>query len=108
MTIPTVFMVGVERLPLVPEYLNLGSVVVVAPDQETLRRWTWEQFDLRETSQDENGEPHGTVVGSRGAPDHLRWSHPSVERSRVPGLERPALALRSGPLVPGAARVGLG
>lgn len=43
MAIPTVFMVGVERLPLVPEYLNLGSVVVVAPDQDTLKRWVWEQ-----------------------------------------------------------------
>jgi DNA-binding response OmpR family regulator len=43
MAIPTVFMVGVERLALVPEYLNLGSVVVVAPDQDTLRRWTSEQ-----------------------------------------------------------------
>lgn len=66
MTIPTVFIVGVERLPLVPEYLNLGSVVVVAPDQDTLRRWVWEQFDLRGTSQDENGEPHGTVVDLEG------------------------------------------
>ena len=43
MAIPTVFMVGVERLPLVPEYLNLGSVVVVAPDQDTLKRWASEQ-----------------------------------------------------------------
>jgi hypothetical protein len=39
MAVPTVFIVGVERLPLVPKYLNLGSVVVVAPNQSTLRRW---------------------------------------------------------------------
>jgi len=45
MAVPTVFMVGVERLPLVPEYLNLGSVVVVAPDQDTLRHWVSEQME---------------------------------------------------------------
>ena len=39
MAIPTVLMVGVERLPLVPEYLNLGSIVVIAPDLDTLNRW---------------------------------------------------------------------
>ena len=43
MGVPTVYIVGAERLPLVPEYLNLGSVVVIAPDRETLRRWRWEQ-----------------------------------------------------------------
>ena len=64
-TIPTVFMVGVERLPLVPEYLNLGSVVVVAPDQETLRRWVWEQDDGHPPAADVDGEP-GTVVDLAG------------------------------------------
>ena len=39
MAVPTVFLVGTERLPLIPEYLNLGSVVVVAPDPGTLKRW---------------------------------------------------------------------
>lgn len=65
MTIPTVFIVGVERLPLVPEYLNLGSVVVVAPDQDTLRRWVWEQ-DGDRPSADRDGEPLGTVVDLTG------------------------------------------
>ena len=64
-TIPTVFMVGVERLPLVPEYLNLGSVVVVAPDQETLRRWMGEQDDGRPPAADGGGEL-GTVVDLAG------------------------------------------
>ena len=66
MGIPTVFMVGVERLPLVPEYLNLGSVVVVAPDQETLRRWVREQNDDREPSARHDAEPLGTVVDLTG------------------------------------------
>ena len=39
MGVPTVFMVGTDRLALVPEYLNLGSVVVIAPDQPTLKIW---------------------------------------------------------------------
>lgn len=66
MAIPTVFIVGVERLPLVPEYLNLGSVVVVAPDQGTLRRWVREQDGDREPSEDRDGEPLGTVVDLPG------------------------------------------
>jgi DNA-binding response OmpR family regulator len=66
MAIPTVFIVGVERLPLVPEYLNLGSVVVVAPDQETLRRWVWEQDAGREPSLNRDEESFGTVVDLTG------------------------------------------
>lgn len=66
MTVPTVFLVGVEHLPLVPEYLNLGSVVVVAPDQETLRRWVWEQDDyLKGSAAPEDGVP-GAVVDLAG------------------------------------------
>jgi two-component system response regulator MtrA len=66
MTIPTVFIVGVERLPLIPEYLNLGSVVVVAPDRDTLRHWLWEQDDHREPPTDHDGEPRGPVVDLAG------------------------------------------
>ena len=43
MGVPTVFLVGEGRLALVPEYLNLGSVVVIAPDRDTLRQWQEEQ-----------------------------------------------------------------
>src|SRR6185503_20668377 len=43
MGVPTVFLVGEGRLALVPEYLNLGSVVVIAPDRDTLRQWQDEQ-----------------------------------------------------------------
>jgi two-component system response regulator MtrA len=56
MTVPTVLMVGVDQLPLVPEYLNLGSVVVIAPDQDTLNRWIAER------------SPEGPPDGSRGHP----------------------------------------
>jgi DNA-binding response OmpR family regulator len=65
MAIPTVFIVGVERLPLVPEYLNLGSVVVVAPDQDTLRHWVGEQEGERARADRDVGSP-GTVVDLTG------------------------------------------
>jgi DNA-binding response OmpR family regulator len=55
--VPTVFIVGESRLPLIPEYLNLGTVVVVAPDQGTLKRWTHEQ---------EATEPPGTRGDAAG------------------------------------------
>jgi DNA-binding response OmpR family regulator len=66
MAIPTVFIVGVERLPLIPEYLNLGSVVVVAPDQDTLRRWMWEQDEREEPHTGSGGASAGTVVDLAG------------------------------------------
>jgi two-component system, OmpR family, response regulator MtrA len=66
MAIPTVFLVGVERLPLVPEYLNLGSVVVVAPDQDTLRRWTWEQDSPHHQTDGSDVSSGGTVVDLAG------------------------------------------
>jgi hypothetical protein len=65
--VPTVFIVGESRLPLIPEYLNLGTVVVVAPDPGTLKRWTREQ----EASEDpvfraSGGIGSGTVVDLAG------------------------------------------
>lgn len=39
MNVPTVYLLGEDHLELIPEYLQLGSVVVVAPDREILRRW---------------------------------------------------------------------
>lgn len=43
MNVPTVYLLGEDNLELIPEYLQLGSVVVVAPDREVLRRWTTDQ-----------------------------------------------------------------
>jgi hypothetical protein len=65
MGVPTVFLVGEERLALVPEYLNLGSVVVIAPDQSTLRSWQAEQLDVGATHSSELA-PVGTVVDMEG------------------------------------------
>jgi DNA-binding response OmpR family regulator len=66
MAIPTVFIVGIERLPLIPEYLNLGSVVVVAPDQDTLRRWNWEQDEHLRRPDDAEVSASGTIVDLPG------------------------------------------
>lgn len=57
-------LVGVDQLPLVPEYLNLGSVVVIAPDQITLNRWIAEQAPDR-SSPGPTGHP-STVVDMTG------------------------------------------
>jgi DNA-binding response OmpR family regulator len=37
--IATVFLVGIDDLERVPDFLELGAVVVIAPDRHTLRRW---------------------------------------------------------------------
>jgi DNA-binding response OmpR family regulator len=66
MAVATVFMVGIEQLPLVPEYLNLGSVVVISPDLETQRRWTLEQEGEPRTSGNGEAHPSGTVVDLAG------------------------------------------
>jgi len=63
MTVPSVFMVGVDRLALIPEYLNLGSVVIVAPDAQTLRAWQQEQAP---PSPGKEQDEHPVVVDMQG------------------------------------------
>jgi DNA-binding winged helix-turn-helix (wHTH) protein len=41
--VPTVYLVGIDELERIPEYLDLGLIVVVSPDPTTLRRWQHEQ-----------------------------------------------------------------
>jgi DNA-binding response OmpR family regulator len=48
MNVPTVYLLGEDNLELIPEYLQLGSVVVVAPDRDVLRRWTADQEQDRD------------------------------------------------------------
>ncbi len=65
--VPTVFIVGESRLPLIPEYLNLGTIVVVAPDQGTLKRWTHEQEAIEPPwPRGDGGKTSGTVVDLAG------------------------------------------
>jgi DNA-binding response OmpR family regulator len=39
MGVATVYMVGIDDLERVPDFLELGAVVVIAPDRRTLRLW---------------------------------------------------------------------
>jgi DNA-binding response OmpR family regulator len=76
--VPTVLMVGESRLPLIPEYLSLGSVVVVAPDTETLRRWQAEQAA---TEYPGTGPESGAVVDMSGR--RILWQGDSLPLSQL-------------------------
>ncbi len=39
MGIATVYLIGIDDLEQVPDFLDLGAVVVIAPDRHTLRVW---------------------------------------------------------------------
>ena len=59
MNVPTVYLLGEDCLELIPEYLQLGSVVVVAPDRDILRRWTDDQqLETATASVSHTGQGH--------------------------------------------------
>ena len=62
MNVPTVYLLGEDHLELIPEYLQLGSVVVVAPDRDILRRWTDDQQDDGAGASVDHPELNGLVV----------------------------------------------
>jgi DNA-binding response OmpR family regulator len=62
MNVPTVYLLGEDHLELIPEYLQLGSVVVVAPDRDILRRWTDDQGDDGADASLERSDHAGLVV----------------------------------------------
>src|SRR3954468_18721968 len=96
MGVPTVFMVGEERLALVPEYLNLGSVVVIAPDRATLLRWQEEQAGDGGESQT---HPEGTVVDMRAR--QILWQGSSLPLSQLEfQVLQALLGEPGGPFVP--------
>jgi DNA-binding response OmpR family regulator len=66
MGLATVFLVGVDDLPTIPDYLRLGAVVVVAPDRETLVRWQWETERMAEPPEREPMERGGLVIDLAG------------------------------------------
>jgi len=59
--VPTIYLVGIDDLERIPEFLDLGLIVVVAPDPTTLRRWQLEQ-DLAEPAMDRPVAASGVVV----------------------------------------------
>ncbi len=59
--VPTIYLVGIDDLERIPEFLDLGLIVVVAPDPATLRRWQHEQ-GLGEPVMDRPAAASGVVV----------------------------------------------
>jgi DNA-binding winged helix-turn-helix (wHTH) protein len=59
--VPTIYLVGIDDLQRIPEFLDLGLIVVVAPDPATLRRWQHEQ-ELGEPVMDPPVAASGVVV----------------------------------------------
>ncbi len=59
--VPTIYLVGIDDLERIPEFLDLGLIVVVAPDPATLRRWQHEQ-GLGEPVMDRPVAASGVVV----------------------------------------------
>jgi DNA-binding response OmpR family regulator len=55
-TIATVLLVGIDELERVPDYLELGAVVVIAPDRETMRQWRRDQDPSERPVPAANGE----------------------------------------------------
>ena len=58
---PTIYLVGIDDLERIPEFLDLGLIVVVSPDPTTLRRWQHEQ-ELGEAPMDRPAATTGVVV----------------------------------------------
>jgi DNA-binding response OmpR family regulator len=59
--VATIYLVGIDDLERIPEFLDLGLIVVVAPDPATLRRWQHEQ-ELGEPVVDRPAATSGVVV----------------------------------------------
>jgi DNA-binding response OmpR family regulator len=62
--VATVFLVGIDELDRIPDYLELGAIVVIAPDQHTLNRWQAEQH--RPLTTQAHQEANGVVLDMPG------------------------------------------
>jgi len=58
---PTIYLVGIDDLERIPEFLDLGLIVVVSPDPTTLHRWQHEQ-ELGDPTTDQPAATSGVVV----------------------------------------------
>ena len=59
--VPTIYLVGIDDLERIPEFLDLGLIVVVSPDPTTLHRWQHEQ-ELGDPTTDQPAATSGVVV----------------------------------------------
>jgi DNA-binding response OmpR family regulator len=61
MGVPMVFLVGLDQVDEIPRYLDLGLVVVVAPDRRTFARW-WDEHDPESAAMHSHPDDSGVVV----------------------------------------------
>jgi hypothetical protein len=59
---PTVYLVGIDELDRIPEFLDLGLIVVVSPDPMTLRPWQLEQGLAEPLTDRSTQEPTAVVI----------------------------------------------
>ena len=64
--VPTVNLVGIDELDRIPEFLNLGLIVVVSPDPTALRRWQHEQGLAEPLTDRSTQEPSAVVIEMNG------------------------------------------
>ena len=60
MTPPTVYLIGIDELATIPDFLRLGAVVVVAGDRAALDRW--QDQEARTTAASDVGHPATGIV----------------------------------------------
>ena len=93
--VPTVFLIGVDELERIPEFLELGAIVVVSPDITTLRYWQREQELGLPTAEPSSNGASGVVVemdahriSYRGVPIALSEREFRVLAALANGAER--------------------
>jgi hypothetical protein len=77
--------VGIDELERIPEFLDLGLVVVVSPDLTTLRRWHHEQEIAEPLTDRSTQEPSAVVIEMNGGGHVPKLVTLSFERALVPG-----------------------
>jgi DNA-binding response OmpR family regulator len=73
MGVATVFLVGIDDLEQVPDFLELGAVVVIAPDRRTLR--LWQEDAERPTHVQAEGVEDALIIDLAGR-QVLCWGRP--------------------------------
>ena len=83
--VPTVYLIGIDELDRIPEFLGLGLIVVVSPDPTTLCRWQHER-GLAEPVTDRSTQEPTAVVTEMNAAGQLPKPATLSERARVPQM----------------------
>jgi hypothetical protein len=84
--VPTVYLVGIDELERIPEFLDLGLIVVVSPDLTTLRQWKHEQGLAEPLMDRSTPEPTAVVVEMNGGWSPTEACHSLSGRARDPQM----------------------